>query len=52
MLEAPQNSQHKYPIPEYLSYFIFKHFPFLIKVKLSIETMVGCTMFICFKHQR
>lgn len=25
---------------------------FLIKIKLSTETMVGCTKFICLKHQR
>lgn len=52
MLEAPKIYQHKYPRPGYLSYFIFKHFPFLIKIKLSTETMLGYTKFICLKHQK
>lgn len=53
MLEAPEkNYQHKYPRPGYLSYFIFKHFPFLIKIKLPTEIMLGCTKFICLKHQK
>lgn len=38
-------------LDQIIRHFIFKHFPLLIRIKLSTETMLRCTKFI-FKYQR